>query len=152
MDETTLSEVAAFLQIDRSAIVDAQWADNGPGWIAVLLDTVQAALAVTPVGRHGSYAAIGVVAAHPPGSPVAFELRAFFTDAAGMVREDPVTGSLNASVAQWLISSGRSPPAYTAAQGTALGRAGRIAIERDAGSTIWVAGDTTVTSSGVLHL
>ena len=152
VDGAKLDEVAGVLQIPRSSIVDAQWADNGPGWIAVMLASAQAVLDVRPVGRHTDRADIGLVGAHPPGSAAAFEVRAFFTDSAGMLREDPVTGSLNASVAQWLIGSGRAPAAYVAAQGTALGRAGRITVEHDAGGSIWVAGNTAVMSMGMLTL
>jgi PhzF family phenazine biosynthesis protein len=151
VDAATLDEVAQFLRIERSSIVDAQWADNGPGWIAVLLASVEAVLGVTPVGRYAAHMDIGIVGAHPPGGPVAFELRAFFNDASGVVREDPVTGSLNASVAEWLMASGRAGASYVAAQGTALGRSGRIAIQRDDDGRIWVAGNTAVLSSGVLR-
>ena len=151
VDEATLDEVADFLRIERSSIVDAQWADNGPGWIAVLLASAEAVLAVAPVGRCATHMDIGIVGAHPPGGTVAFELRAFFNDSSGVVREDPVTGSLNASVAEWLIASGRAGGSYVAAQGTALGRSGRITIERDSEGRIWVAGNTLVLSTGVLH-
>lgn len=151
VDEATLGDVAKFLHIQRSSIVDAQWVDNGPGWVAVLLASAKAVLNVSSVARHPTRAEIGVVGPHEAGAPADFELRAFFTDQTGAVREDPVTGSLNASIAQWLFSSGRAVDSYVAAQGTAIGCAGRIYLHRDSDGQVWVAGAAEVISSGVLH-
>jgi PhzF family phenazine biosynthesis protein len=148
VDDSTLSETAAFLRIDRSQIVDAQWADNGPGWIVVLLASVDEVLALDPVRDHPRHIAVGVVGPYPPGSNIAFELRAFFTDQHGGVREDPVTGSLNASTAVWLLSSGRASAPYIAAQGACLGRSGRIHIQQDSKGT-WVGGRTATLFSGI---
>lgn len=100
VDEPTLRTIETVLRIDRSRIVDAQWADNGPGWVAVLLESVEEVLALDPLREFPTRIDIGVVGPYPAGSPVAFELRAFFSDHQGGVVEDPVTGSLNASVAQ----------------------------------------------------
>jgi predicted PhzF superfamily epimerase YddE/YHI9 len=97
-------------------------------------------------------AAIGLIGLYPPGSEAACEVRAFFTDGEGVFREDPVTGSLNASLAQWLISSGRLRPPYLAAQGTRLGRRGRIAVSQDEEGTIWVGGNTYTCVDGVAAL
>ena len=147
-----LDEVAAFLRIDRSAIVDAQWADNGPGWIAVMLDSAEAVLALEPAAQHRSRIDVGVVGSHPAGGPVAFELRALFTDHTGAVREDPVTGSLNASVAQWLFATGRAEHGYVAGQGTRLGCTGRVYLRRDADGGVWVGGKTVTLFEGQAHL
>jgi PhzF family phenazine biosynthesis protein len=148
VDESRLAELADFLRIDRSLIVDAQWADNGPGWIVVLLASVDQVLALEPVRDYSRRIDVGVVAPYPAGNPIAFELRAFFTDHRGGVIEDPVTGSLNASTAQWLLSSGRASAPYIASQGTRLGRSGRIHINKDS-QGVWVGGRTTTLFSGV---
>jgi PhzF family phenazine biosynthesis protein len=148
VDEATLTRVAAFLQIGRAEIVDAQWADNGPGWVAVLLASADAVLALEPVRAHPGRIDVGVVGPHRAGSPTAWELRAFFTDQHDAVREDPVTGSLNASIAGWLLSSGRASAPYLAAQGTRLGRSGRIQIRQDP-QGVWVGGRATTLFSGV---
>jgi PhzF family phenazine biosynthesis protein len=147
VDDSTLAKIAAFLRINRSQIVDAQWADNGPGWVVVMLASAEAVLAVEPVRDFPGRMDVGVVGPHPIGSPVAFELRAFFTDHQGSVREDPVTGSLNASTAQWLLSSGRAKAPYIAAQGARVGRAGRIFIDQD-DRGVWVGGRTTTLFTG----
>jgi PhzF family phenazine biosynthesis protein len=147
VDDATLTEIAAFLRISRSHIVDAQWADNGPGWVVVLLASAHDVLAVEPVRDYPRHMEIGVVGPYPAASPVAFELRAFFTDQQGGVREDPVTGSLNASTAEWLLSSGRASAPYIAAQGARVGRAGRIHIHRDSRG-VWVGGRTATLFSG----
>jgi len=148
VDEPTLAKVAAFLRINRSQILDAQWADNGPGWVVVMLASADAVLAVEPVRDYPGRMDVGVVGPHPTGSSVAFELRAFFTDHQGGVREDPVTGSLNASTAQWLLSSDRVRAPYIAAQGARVGRSGRIYIDQD-DRGVWVGGRTTTLFAGV---
>jgi PhzF family phenazine biosynthesis protein len=148
VDESLLKQLAAVLGIPRSQIVDAQWADNGPGWVAVLLQDAAAVLAVEPDFRRYSGEGgldIGLVGPYPEGSECAFEVRAIFSDEQGNMREDPVTGSLNASVAQWLLATGRATAPYVTSQGTRLGRMGRPRIERDGEGKIWVGG-TTVTS------
>lgn len=148
VDESTLRTIETVLRIDRSRIVDAQWADNGPGWVAVLLESAEEVLALDPLRQFPTRVEIGVVGPYPPGSPVAFELRAFFSDHKGGVVEDPVTGSLNASAAQWLLSSGRARAPYVASQGMRLGRAGRVYIDQDRDGTVWVGGKTTTCFSG----
>ena len=146
--EAEIAQVAELLRIDRSAIVDAAWADNGPGWIAVMLESAEAVLAVEPARHHPEHIDIGIVGPHAPGGDVAFELRALFTDAHGGLIEDPVTGSLNASVGQWLFASGRASGSYVAAQGTRLGRSGRIHVSQDDTGQVWVAGATRTLFSG----
>jgi PhzF family phenazine biosynthesis protein len=140
--EAEIDAVAAILHLDRAAIVDAAWVDNGPGWIAVMLDSAEAVLAVEPVRHHSSHVDIGIVGPHPAGGEAAFELRAIFSDAHGGLIEDPVTGSLNASVGQWLFASGRASGGYVAAQGTRLGRTGRVHVTQDGAGQVWVAGET----------
>jgi PhzF family phenazine biosynthesis protein len=142
VDETKLAELASFLGIERLKIVDASWADNGPGWIVVLLESAERVLELRPAMTWPIRADVGVVGPHSAGASTAFELRAFFTDHHGNVREDPVTGSLNASVAQWLFANGRAEKRYVASQGSRLGRSGRIYIEQDEHGQVWVGGKT----------
>jgi PhzF family phenazine biosynthesis protein len=148
VDDATLDRVVSQLAIARADVVDAQWVDNGPGWVAVLLADAAAVLAIRPGTVDLD---IGVVGPHPAGSPQAFEVRAFFPKDGSTV-EDPVTGSLNASLAQWLLGSGRAEAPYVAAQGTALGRAGRVHVDRDDDGTIWVGGGTVTCVRGDLVL
>jgi len=152
VEEAKLAELAEFLRIERSEIVDAQWADNGPGWIAVLLGSAEAVLAIEPARHRPERIDVGLIGPHAEGSEAAFELRTFFSDQHGMILEDPVTGSFNASAAQWLIGSGRAGPNYVAAQGTRLGRNGRIRIEQDEAGTIWVGGGTETLVSGEISI
>jgi PhzF family phenazine biosynthesis protein len=138
VDEPTRERIASQLGVAASDIVEAEWADNGPGWVAVLLESPEAVLAVRPGPMDLN---IGVVGIHPPGSPEAIEVRAFFPKD-GMAVEDPVTGSLNASLAPWLIRTGRVSAPYVASQGTALGREGRVHVSHDPDGTVWVGGGT----------
>ncbi len=144
VDEQLVGHLAKVLRIDRDEILDSQWVDNGPGWVAVLLADAQAVLALRPATVDLD---VGVVGAYPHGADAAFEVRAFFPKA-GVTTEDPVTGSLNASLATWLIDTGRVEPPYVASQGSALGRAGRVHITRDADGTIWVGGQTITCITG----
>lgn len=144
--------LAAGLGLPEGDVLDAAWVDNGPGWAALLLPDADTVLRVRPdwslIGREK----FGVVGTAAPGSDHAVEVRAFFDGA-----EDPVTGSLNAGLAQWLIGSGVLPPAYVARQGTALQRSGRVHVESEpesgpesgtGGSRIWVGGDCVTRISG----
>jgi PhzF family phenazine biosynthesis protein len=148
VDEPLLEEIAASLRIKRTDIVDAQWADNGPGWVAVELASADAVLALTPGLTSED---IGVVGPYPAGSPEAFEVRAF-TPLVNGTGEDPVTGSLNASPAMWLLSSGKATAPYTASQGTVLGRQGRIHVSTGADGSIWIGGRTRTLISGSVQL
>ena len=150
VDETDLAAVADFLRTDRAAIVEAQWIDNGPGWVGVRLASADAVLALKPPPHWPCRIEVGVVGAYPPGGEYAYEVRSFFSDQRGAIIEDLITGSLNASLAQWLTGTGLVTPPYLARQGTAIGRDGRIAIDRDAGGTIWVGGRTVTIASGTL--
>lgn len=145
VDEPDIQRAADALRIDRGAIVDAQWADNGPGWMAVLLSSAEEVLALEPGYVDFDLGVVG------PGGAEDWELRAFFP-VNGATVEDPVTGSLNASVAGWLLGTGRATAPYTAAQGTAIGRAGRIHVSADADGTLWVGGGTVTCLSGVVAL
>ena len=149
VEAAVVDQVAAVLRIDRAKIVDAQWADNGPGWIAVLLESAEAVLALTP-GFIGDLD-IGVAGPSLPGADEAFEVRAFFPKD-GTTVEDPVTGSFNASLAQWLLSTNRATAPYVAQQGTALGRRGRVHITRDDDGTVWVGGGTVTCVDGEVEL
>lgn len=137
------------LGLRHEDIVDSAWVDNGPGWMAVLLPSVEAVLAVAIPGAVLPGFDVGLVAPYPTGDECALELRAFFADADGRIREDPVTGSLNAAVAQWLLAAGRLEAPYVASQGTALGRRGRIHVSESDGE-IWVGGDTIVSIAGTI--
>jgi PhzF family phenazine biosynthesis protein len=148
VEEAAIQEAAQLLRIARSEIQDAQWVDNGPGWLAVMLRSAEAVLALEPARDHPRPIDIGVVGAHPPGGDAAYELRALFRDQHGAIREDPVTGSLNASVAQWLYASGRVSTSYVAAQGTRLGRSGRVYVDRDPFGQVWIGGATRTLFSG----
>jgi PhzF family phenazine biosynthesis protein len=148
VDEATLQQAVAELGIERSAVVDAAWADNGPGWLGLLLASADEVLAIRP---NAMQLTIGVAGAYPAGSPFAYEVRAFYSDG-GLTLEDPVTGSLNASLAQWLIATGRVTPPYTASQGTVLGRAGKVRITTDDTGTVWVGGDVTTCITGTVEV
>jgi PhzF family phenazine biosynthesis protein len=148
VDEPLTRQIAAQLGITRADIVDAQWADNGPGWIAVLLASAQAVLDVRPGDGDLD---VGLAGPYPPGSECAFEVRAFFP-ADGRPVEDPVTGSLNASLARWLLSTGRATAPYVASQGTAIGRRGRVRIDAGEDGTVWVSGATSTRITGTVDV
>ena len=148
VEEELVAHIADVLGIDRGAILDAEWADNGPGWAAVLLADADEVLALRP-----GYVDLdlGVVGPYPDGSPEAFEVRGF-SPKNGSTVEDPVTGSLNASLAQWLLRTGRAQAPYVASQGTALGRAGRVHVSTDVDGAVWVGGGTITCVAGEVDL
>jgi PhzF family phenazine biosynthesis protein len=148
VEDELVERLARMLGVERPAIVDTQWVDNGPGWVAVLLDRPETVLALEPAFDDVD---VGVVAPYPAGSPEAFEVRAFFPKQGTRV-EDPVTGSLNAALAQWLLATGRASAPYVARQGTALGRSGRVHVSRDPDGTSWVGGGTVTCVSGEVEL
>ena len=150
VDEPLAQRIAGLLRISRSEIVDLQWADNGPGWVAVLLASAEAVLALRPGDVAGLD--IGVAGLYPPGAPQALEVRALFSRGDGTSAEDPVTGSLNASLGQWLIASGRISAPYVASQGTVLGRRGRVHVSCDDDGQVWVGGGTITCISGSVAL
>jgi len=150
LDDAELDTLLRALRLDARDVVAARWADNGPGWVALLLSDADTVLGLEPDrAAFGALDKVGVVGPYPAGSDVAFEVRAFVPRVG--LGEDPVTGSLNASLAQWLIPAGIAPERYTAAQGTRLDRRGRIHIER-VGDDIWVGGDTVLGVSGTVAL
>jgi PhzF family phenazine biosynthesis protein len=151
LEEGDVTLNARGLGIPREDIVAHAWCENGPPWRSVMLRTAAQVLALKPNAAVLAGLDIGVVAPQPAGADTAFEVRAFF-HTHDTLSEDPVTGSLNAAVAQWLIGAGLAPGRYVAAQGTAMGRAGRVHIERDAGGTIWVGGASVTCISGQVVL
>jgi PhzF family phenazine biosynthesis protein len=148
VDDVTIDHVAEVLRLPRAAIVASQWVDNGPGWVAVLLSSAAEVLAIEPGFLDLD---VGVIGPHPAGANVAWEVRAFFP-LNGATVEDPVTGSLNASLAGWLIRSGRATAPYVAAQGTAMGRAGRVQVTQDPDGTIWIGGGTITCIRGDVEI
>ncbi|MFV1963719.1 MAG: PhzF family phenazine biosynthesis protein, partial [Acidimicrobiia bacterium] len=154
VDDGYIAQVAAVLGIDRREIVDIAWVDNGPGWVGVLLEDADAVLALEPdISRYEGEGQvfIGVMGPHGDGGEVAYEVRAFFPDGRGNLVEDPVTGSLNASLAQWSLQTGRVTAPYVAAQGTAIRRKGRIDITQGSDGTIWVGGSTVTLVNGEIR-
>ncbi len=150
LDDALLQRLLRGLGLAADDVLRHQWVDNGPGWCALQLRSAAQVLAVRPDAALLGDVKLGLVGAHPAGSDCAFEVRALFHQPGGLV-EDPVTGSLNASLAQWLISSGLAPPRYVAAQGAVLGRAGRVHVEAADGD-IWIGGDVAVCIAGEVEL
>ena len=148
LDEATLATITRGLHLAPGDIVAHAWCDNGPGWSAVMLRDAAQVLALRPDWPALGELKLGVVGPHPAGHDAQFELRAFIT---GGNYEDPVTGSLNAAVAQWLIGAGLAPERYVAAQGTAMGRAGRVHLVRD-GDDMWVGGEVAGCIDGQVRL
>ncbi|MGV2068524.1 PhzF family phenazine biosynthesis protein [Agrobacterium sp. 22-226-1] len=146
-----LEEARQLLRIEACDIIDAAWIDNGPGWLGIRLASAEKVLGLDPARNWPGRIDIGVVGPHAPGGEIAFEVRAFFSDHLGVIVEDPVTGSLNASLAQWLFATGVVGEDYVAAQGTRLGRHGRIYLTRDDAGQIWVGGETRTHVEGQLQ-
>ena len=149
VDEVIVDEVAAALGVGREEIAGAEWVVNGPDWMLLVLDSADRVQGLEPdMAALGSHK-VGVVGPYLEDSEIAYEVRAF---APGIgVPEDPVTGSLNAGVAIWMRAAGRVPEQYVAAQGAAVGRAGRIHITDD-GTDIWVGGDCVTVIDGTVEL
>jgi PhzF family phenazine biosynthesis protein len=145
-----LAAVCRALGVPAGEVLASSWLDNGPHWLALRIGSAERLRALAP--DHAALrtlAKVGVVAPQPAGADTAFEVRAFASMMG--VDEDPVTGSLNASLAQWLMAGGVAPQRYVAAQGGALGRAGRVHLHRD-GQTLWVGGDVAEVISGQVAL
>lgn len=168
-----IAKVAAALGLKAPQIVAAQLLDNGPVWLALLLNDADSILALTPDHRALKELGLKVGVAGlpaPADEPLLIgrsnrEARAFGTAAAPVadlevrafaacigIEEDPVTGSLNASLAQWLIAEGRLPERYLAAQGQCLGRAGRVHVERDGTGQVWIGGSSVTCIDGTVTL
>jgi PhzF family phenazine biosynthesis protein len=148
LDADVLAKITKALALSKGDIVHHQWVDNGPGWCAVMLRSAREVLALKPDWAALAPLKLGVVAPHEAGHDAAFEVRAFV---GGGGYEDPVTGSLNASLAQWLIGAGLAKPSYIAAQGAALQRGGRVYLRKD-GDEVWVGGDVVEVIRGELRL
>ncbi len=145
------AQVARALKLAPAELRAVEWVDNGPGWLAVLLSNREQVLSLAPDFAAMAGLKLGAVAPWNPavdGDEAQFEVRAF---APGGL-EDPVTGSLNAGLAQWLIGSGRAPARYVASQGTVLGRRGRVHIEQAADGTVWVGGAVAPCIGGTVSL
>lgn len=146
-----LDEARQLLGIEAGDILDAAWIDNGPGWLGIRLISAEKVLSLEPARRWHTRADVGVIGPHTNGGGPGFEVRSFFTNHLGAIIEDPVTGSLNASFAQWLFKTGIARDNYIAAQGTCLGRRGRIYLTRDQADQIWVGGETRTHVKGELR-
>lgn len=150
LDADLLAQLMRGLGLQPEHVVDHQMLANGPNWATLLLDSAERVLTVRPDFETLKGVDFGLVGPHPAGSASAFEVRGLsFVD--GPV-EDPVTGSLNAGIGQWLIGSGRAPRQYVAAQGTVIGRAGRVHVSQDGAGAVWVGGDTRTVISGQVTL
>lgn len=145
VDDETLARTAASLGVPRDELLSHQWIDNGPGWLVVELASAGDVLALRPDFAAMGGLSVGVFGAHPDGAETRYEVRAFVPHLG--VPEDPVTGSLNAGLATWLFAEGRVPDEFVVAQGTAIGRSGRVAVQRDA-EGIWIGGSTVTVIDG----
>jgi PhzF family phenazine biosynthesis protein len=147
VDDALLARIAAALGLTKSEILAHQWVDNGPGWCAVMLGSAERVLAVRPDWAALGDVKLGLIGPQPAGSDTDFEVRAFVPTLG--VPEDPVTGSLNAGLAQWLMGAGLAASNYTVRQGTALGRAGKVFLDR-IGNDIWVGGQVADCVAGTV--
>ena len=174
-----LQAVLAALGLHPSQVLAAQLLDNGPQWLSLLLDSPATVMAVQPdpaalknLGQKVGLASVEYSDIAPlliarsnrearafgnranatttAASATGLQVRAFA--AAIGVPEDPVTGSLNAGLAQWLIAEGVLPQRYTARQGAALGRDGWVHITQDAAGQVWVGGDSVTCIAGTVLL
>ena len=148
LEPDVLTKIAKALALQPSDIAHHQWVDNGPGWCAVMLRSARLVLSLKPEWAALAPLILGVAGPHHAGHDAAFEVRAFIGDGGF---EDPVTGSLNASLAQWFFSAGLAKSPYVVAQGTALQRAGRVHLRRD-GDEVWVGGDVQDIVLGEINL
>jgi PhzF family phenazine biosynthesis protein len=148
LEVDVLAKIVKALGVHAGDIVHHQWVDNGPGWCAVMLRSARQVLSLKPDWAALAPLNLGVVGPHESSDDAAFEVRAF-SGIGGY--EDPVTGSLNASLAQWLIGAGLAQSPYVAAQGTALQRAGRVHLRKD-GEDVWVGGEVVDVIRGELNL
>jgi PhzF family phenazine biosynthesis protein len=148
LEPELLTRVARSLRIAETEIVAASTLDNGAAWIGVMMKSRDDVLGLRPDFAAMGDLWVGVIGPAEAGD-IQFEVRGF--SASEGFLEDPVTGSLNAGLAQWLIGARLAPESYVAAQGTALGRAGRVFIRQDS-EAIWVGGDVVTCISGSLTL
>lgn len=147
-----LNSVIEILGVDPERVLDSEWLDNGPGWVGLLLDSAETVLQLRPnASAHPGRWDIGIVGEYSSDSEAAVEIRAFFTEGSEPLREDPITGSLNASAAEWLLGNKKLVAPYLASQGTAMGRTGRVNISQDE-QGIWVGGKAEEILSGFLRI
>ena len=150
LGETDVQLIAKGLGLSRSDILHHAWCDNGPQWRGVMLASAEQLLALKPDAKLLQGLDIGVVAPLTTGD-AQFEVRAFFPGNNGLT-EDPVTGSLNAAMGQWLMGAGLAPDSYVVSQGTCLGRAGRVHMQRDEQNQVWVGGESVTCIEGSVLL
>ena len=150
LDEADVQLIAKGLGVARQDIVHHAWCNNGPQWRGVMLGSAEQVLALKPDPEILKGLDIGVVAPLSKGD-AQFEVRAFFPGNNGLA-EDPVTGSLNAAIGQWLIEAGLAPNSYVASQGACLARAGRVYVNRDAQNQVWVGGESVTCIEGSVQL
>jgi PhzF family phenazine biosynthesis protein len=148
LEADVLAQIVRGLGIAPSEVTHHQWVDNGPGFCAVMLESGDRVLSLVPDWATLAPLNLGVVGRHPAPHDATFEVRAFI---GGGAYEDPVTGSLNAALAQWLIGAGLASSSYVAAQGTAMKRAGRVHLRKE-GNDVWVGGDVVVCVQGEIDL
>lgn len=146
-----LHEALRLVGSDGQGLIDAMWIDNGPGWLGLVFDQAATILSFEPQRAWPAALHIGVIGFHGPASEFAIEARAFHTDQYLGAVEDPVTGSFNAAIAQWLINAGRLPGTYSVSQGSRVGRSGRIDVAVRDGE-ILVAGRTRTVIRGTAFL
>jgi PhzF family phenazine biosynthesis protein len=149
VEEELAGRIAGGLGLRRDQVLDASWLVNGPRWLGVRLESAEQVLGIRPDADALAGLDLGLVGPYPPGSETAYEVRAL--SPGQIVAEDPVTGSLNAGLAYWLIGAGLVPDHYVAAQGTVLQRRGRVHIDRE-DQTIWVGGRVVDVVRGVVRL
>ena len=150
LDEADVQLIAKGLGVARQDIVHHAWCNNGPQWRGVMLVSAEQVLALKPDPEVLQGLDVGVVGPHTQGE-TQFEVRAFFPGNNGLA-EDPVTGSLNAALGQWLIEAGLAPDSYVASQGACLARAGRVYVHRDAQNQVWVGGESVTCIQGSVQL
>ena len=150
LNEADVQLIAKGLGVARQDIVHHAWCNNGPQWRGVMLGSAEQVLALKPDPEILKGLDIGVVAPLSKGD-AQFEVRAFFPGNNGLA-EDPVTGSLNAAIGQWLIEAGLAPNSYVASQGACLARAGRVYVHRDAQNQVWVGGESVTCIEGSVQL
>lgn len=148
LEHKVVNKIAKAFNLQPSDIVRHQWVDNGPGWCAIMLHSAQQVLSLKPDWAMLSPLNLGVAGPHSPDHDADLEVRAFVGRGG---YEDPVTGSLNASLAQWLIEEGCVKSTYTAAQGTILQRAGRVHL-RQTSDEVWVGGQVVEVINGEINL
>lgn len=149
VEPEVLEQAVLSLGITPGQVLDSNWVDNGPGWLGIRLASAREVLDLTPDFVAMGQLNVGVIGAYGEGGPADFEVRGFVPGLA--IPEDPVTGSLNAGLAQWLIGSGVAEGNYTVSQGTALGRGGRLSITSE-GDSIWVGGTSRTVIRGSVFL